>query len=133
MAAVVGKGWAKDKSAIPVRGPSVAVFGAGEGKTELARRVERVGGEVIRETVEARPSRDGGVRAPGAQNIEGDFGKGEEPVPKVVGKVRVGGGEDGNKVVFARPYCPLCRVASVNLWGYKCDRQPLREKILSAL
>ncbi len=49
MAAVVGKGWAKGKS---------AVFGAGEGKTELPRRVERVGGEVIRETVKARPSRE---------------------------------------------------------------------------
>jgi hypothetical protein len=34
------------------------MFGAGEGKTELARRVERVGGEVIRETMEARPSRE---------------------------------------------------------------------------
>ena len=58
LAAVVGKGWAKDKGAIPVRGPSVAVFGTGEGKTELAKRVERVGGEVIRETVKAGPSRE---------------------------------------------------------------------------
>ena len=58
MAAVVGEGWAKDESAIPVRGPSVAVFGAGEGKTELARRVERVGGEVIRETVKAGQGRE---------------------------------------------------------------------------
>ena len=58
LAAVVGKGWAKGERAIPVRGPSVAVVGTGEGKTELARRVERVGGEVIRETVEARPSRE---------------------------------------------------------------------------
>ena len=52
----MGKGWAKDKGAIPVRGPSVAVFGTGESKAELARRVERVGGEVIRETVKAGPS-----------------------------------------------------------------------------
>ncbi len=29
LAAVVGKVWAKDKSAIPKRGPSVAVFGIG--------------------------------------------------------------------------------------------------------
>ena len=36
MAAVVGKGWAKGESAIPVRGPSVAVVGTGEGKAELA-------------------------------------------------------------------------------------------------
>ena len=39
----MGKGWAKGESAIHVRGPSVAVVGTGEGKTELARRVERVG------------------------------------------------------------------------------------------
>ena len=51
LAAVVGKGWAKSKSAIPVRGPSVAVFGTGEGKTELAKGVDRVGGEVVWETV----------------------------------------------------------------------------------
>ena len=36
LAAVVGKGWAKGERAIPVRGPSVAVVGTGEGKTELA-------------------------------------------------------------------------------------------------
>ncbi len=47
LAAVVSKGRAKGKSAISVRGPSVAVFGTGEGKTELARRVDRVSGEVI--------------------------------------------------------------------------------------
>ncbi len=58
LAAVVSKGWAKSKSAIPVRGPSVAVFGTGEGKTELARRVDRVGGEVIWETVEAGSGRE---------------------------------------------------------------------------
>jgi hypothetical protein len=58
LAAVVGKGWTKDKGAMPVRGPSVAVFGTGEGKTELARmRVDRVGGEVIRETMKAGPGR----------------------------------------------------------------------------
>jgi hypothetical protein len=66
LVAVVGKGWAKGKSTIPVRGPSVAVFGTGEGKTELARRVDRVGGEVIWGTVNV------GV---------GDFGVGEETVP----------------------------------------------------
>ncbi len=32
----MGKGWAKGESAIPVRGPSVAVVGTGEGKTQLA-------------------------------------------------------------------------------------------------
>jgi hypothetical protein len=47
LAAVVGKGWAKGKGAIPVRGPSVAVFGTREGKTELARGMNRVGGEVV--------------------------------------------------------------------------------------
>ncbi len=51
MTAVVGKGWAKGISAIPVRGPSVAVVGTGEGKTELARGLKGVGGEVVWETV----------------------------------------------------------------------------------
>ena len=32
LAAVVGKGGAKDKSAIPVRGPSVAVLGPGKAR-----------------------------------------------------------------------------------------------------
>ncbi len=53
LAAVVGEGWAKGKSTIPVRGPSVAVFGTREGKAKLARGVNRVGGEVVWETVEA--------------------------------------------------------------------------------
>ena len=38
----MGKGWAKSKSAIPVRSPSVAVFRAREGKAELARGVKRL-------------------------------------------------------------------------------------------
>ncbi len=41
-----------------MRCPSVAVFGAGESKTKLARMVDRVGGEVIRETVKAGPGRE---------------------------------------------------------------------------
>ncbi len=60
LAAVVDKGWAKDKSAIPVRGSSVAVFGTGEDNTELARRLDRVGGEVIWETVKAGPGKGEG-------------------------------------------------------------------------
>ena len=51
MTAVVDKGWAKGKSAIPVRGPSVAVVGTGEGKTELAGGVKGVGGEIVWEMV----------------------------------------------------------------------------------
>ncbi len=39
----MGEGGAKNKSAIPMRGPSVAVVGTGECKTELARGGE--GGE----------------------------------------------------------------------------------------
>ncbi len=91
MAAVVGKGWAKGEGAIPVRGPSVAMIGTGEGKTELAGGVKGVGGKVVWEIVQARPGRECGIRAPGTQDVEGDFGKGEETIPEVVRKVRVGG------------------------------------------
>ena len=89
-ATVVGKGGAKGESAIPVRGPSVAMVGTGEGKTELAGGVEWVGGEIVWEVVKARPGRDRGIRAPGTEDVEGDLGKGKEAVPEVVGKVRVG-------------------------------------------
>jgi hypothetical protein len=47
LTAVVGEGWAKSKGAIPVRCPSVAVVRVGEGKAELAREVNGVGGEVV--------------------------------------------------------------------------------------
>jgi hypothetical protein len=47
----MGKGRAKGESAIPVRGPSVAVVGTGEGKAELAGGVNGVGEEVVWETV----------------------------------------------------------------------------------
>ena len=90
MAAVVGKGWAKGERAIPVRGPSVAVVGTVKGKTELAGGVKGMGREVVWEMVYSRPGRDSGIRAPGTQDVEGDFGKGEETVPEVVRKVRVG-------------------------------------------
>ncbi len=69
MTAVVRKGWAKGKSTFPVRGPSVAVVGTGESKTELARGVKRVGGEVVWETVEAGPGRECGIGAPGTQYV----------------------------------------------------------------
>ncbi len=130
--AVVGKGWAKGKSAIPVRGPSVGgrdwrrqdrVGQGGEGGGRRSRMGDGVGR--TRQRVW-----DG---APGTQDVKGDFGIGEETVPEVVGKVRVGGREDRDEMVFACSYCPLCRVGSLGLWGHKRHRQPLREKVLSAL
>ena len=33
----------------------------------------------------------GGIRAPETQDVESDFGVGEEPVPEIVRKIRVGG------------------------------------------
>ncbi len=76
MATVVSKGGAKSKSAIPVRGPSVAVVRVGESKAELARGVKRVGGEAVWEAVEARPGGEGGIGAPRTHDVEGDFGIG---------------------------------------------------------
>ena len=81
LAAVVGKGWAKGEGAIPVRGPSVAVVGTVKSKTELAGRVKGMGRKVVWEMVESRPCRDSGIRAPWTQEVEGDFGEGEETVP----------------------------------------------------
>jgi hypothetical protein len=66
------------------------VVGIVKGKTELAGGMEGVGGEIVWEVVKARPGRDRGIRAPGTEDVEGDLGKGEESVPEVVGKFRVG-------------------------------------------
>jgi hypothetical protein len=72
----VGKGGTKSKSAIPVRGPSVAVVKVGESKAELTRGVNRMGGEVVWEVVEARSDGEGGIGAPRTHDIESDFGIG---------------------------------------------------------
>ncbi len=92
-----------------------------------------MGGKVVWEMVEARPSRECGIRAPGTQDVEGDFGIGEETIPEVVRKVRV------DEKTEMRWFLPVLTALSaglelwVNLWGHKRHRQPLREKVLSAL
>jgi hypothetical protein len=90
-----------------------------------------VGGEVIGEAVKARPDRDGRIRAPGTEKVKGNFGVGKKAVPEVVGEVGVGGGEQGDEVIFSRPHCSLRRNGPVNLWGHKLHRQPLRGKVLA--
>ncbi len=73
----MGKGGVKSKSAIPVRGPNVVVVRVGENiKAELTRGVNRMGGEVVWEVVEARPGGEGGIGASRTHDFEGDFGIG---------------------------------------------------------
>ncbi len=76
MTTVVGEGGAKSKGVIPVRDPSVAVVRVGESKAELTRGVNRMGGEVVWELVEARPGGEGGIGAPRTHDVKGDFGTG---------------------------------------------------------
>ncbi len=88
----MGKGWAKSKSAIPVRSPSVAVFRAREGKAELARGVKRLAEKSYeRRWRPDQAEREGSGRQERMADVEGDFGIGEESVPEVVREVRVGG------------------------------------------
>ncbi len=63
-----------------------------------------MGGEVVRKTVKARPSREGRIGAQRAHDVKGKFGMGEQAVHKVRGEVRMGGGEGGDKVVLACPH-----------------------------
>ena len=81
VAAVVGEGRAKGVSVIPVGIPREAVVGTVERQTELAGRMEWVGGKVIREAVKTRPGREGRIRAPRAHDVEGEFGMRTEAVP----------------------------------------------------
>ncbi len=95
MTAIVGDSRTKDERVIPVRVPREAVIGTGEGKAELAGGVKWVGGKVVEKAMKARPGREGRIKLPRAEKVEGDFG--------------------------------------VYLRGHKLHKQPLREKILSAL
>ena len=104
MTAVVGEGGVKIVGAVPVRVPRKTVVGAVEGKTKLAGGMKGVGSEVVRETVQTRPGGEGGVGAPGSHDVKGEFGVGEKAVPEVRGEVGMGGGEGGEKMVFAGPH-----------------------------
>ena len=101
---VVGEGGAKIEGTVPVRVPRETLVGAVERKTKLAGGMKGVGGEVVRKTAKTRPSREGRVGAPRAHNVEGKFSVGKKAVPKVRGKVGMGGGEGGDKVVLACPH-----------------------------
>jgi hypothetical protein len=46
--------------------------------------------EVIGETVKVRPGREGGIGAPRAHDVEGEFGVGKKALPKVISEVMVG-------------------------------------------
>jgi hypothetical protein len=63
-----------------------------------------MGGEVKREMVEARPVREGGIGAPRAHDIEGEFGVGEKAISEVIREVGVSGSKGGDKVVLACPH-----------------------------
>jgi hypothetical protein len=63
-----------------------------------------VGGEVTGATVKTRPGREGGIGAPRAHGVEGEFGVGKKAVPTVIREVRVGGSEGRDKVVLASPH-----------------------------
>ena len=101
---VVGKGGAKIVGAVPVRVPRETVVGAVEGKTQLAGGMDGVGVEVVGETVQTRPGGEGGVGAPGSHGVKGEFSVGKKAVPEISGEVGMGGGEGGEKMVFAGPH-----------------------------
>jgi hypothetical protein len=67
----VCKGRTKDKGAVPVRVTREAVVRVGECEAELA------GGLSGWEAMEARPGREGRIRAPGEEKVKGDFGVGK--------------------------------------------------------
>ncbi len=67
--------------------------------------------------------RDRGART---HNVQGDFSVGEETVPKVVRKVRVGGREDGDDVVFLTALSAgldLWICGGTNVTGNRCERK----------
>jgi hypothetical protein len=109
------------------------MVGAREGKIELAWEMKWVGGEVVEEAVKALPGREGRIRAPRAEQVEGDFSVGKEAVPEVVGEVRV---VEGNRAM--RCFFPVLTALSAGFalcicgvgvrWGTKHVLQDMDEK-----
>ncbi len=102
---VVVEGRAKVVSAVPVWIPRETVVGAVKGKTKLTggdgeggRRSRREHGGV------PTKQRERGVGAPGEHEVKVEFGVGEKAVPEVSREIGVGGGEDGDEVIFAGPH-----------------------------
>ncbi len=86
VAAVVCEGRAKYEGAVPVSST--------RGGDKDRRRQDRVdrgsevgGGEVVGEAVEARPGREGRIRA---EKVEVNLGVGKKAIPEIVGEVGVG-------------------------------------------
>jgi hypothetical protein len=125
-------------------GPRIKARSPREGPTKDGGRGRRRQDRVDRgDEVGGRRSHRGGGEGPTGQREKdqtatggerlGYLGVGKKVVPEVVGEVGVGGRQQSDEVVFGRPHCSLCRVGFVNLRGHKLHRQPLQEKMLSAL
>ena len=106
-------------------GPGFPRVGGVEGDDQLARGVNWVGVKVKWGVVYACPGREGGVGGVGAEVVEGEFRDGNELIPFVGGEVRMGRGEDGDEVVFARADAPLRRQSAVDARGDKLDGEVL--------
>ena len=93
----------------------------------MARRVDGMGFEVEFKTMEAVPGGYGGGgwrvgrRGPRAKVVEGKFGHGKEEVPEIRGESIVGGGEDGQEVVFCGLDGTFGREGTVLVRGGKGD------------
>jgi hypothetical protein len=80
-----------------------------------------VGVKVEGEVADARPGTYGGVGGPGAEMVEGELREGEEVIPQVRRKVRVSGGESGDKVVLRGADAPFSGEGAVNTGGNELD------------
>ncbi len=67
---------------------------------------------------------------PWGEKVKNNFGVGKKAVPKVVGEVRVGVGEQGDVVVFSRPNgsalsagLVLLICGGTNCTGNRCERK----------
>ena len=76
-------------------------------------------GEVERTAMQSVVGGDGGVREPRAEVVEGELGDGEEIIPSIRGERDVGGGKDGDEVVFTRADVPFGSEGAMVVGGGK--------------
>jgi hypothetical protein len=115
--AVVGEGRAEAIASGTVGSPGWAVAGGVMGDGKLARGVDGMAEEVDGGAEKASVGGEGGIRFPRGKMIKGEFGVGEKAVPLGRGEVDVGGGVDGDEVVFERANVPLGNTRTVVFWG----------------
>lgn len=113
----------------PVSRPRFPMLRGIVGNNELPGGVDRVGIEVERERVEPVPGREGRIKGPRAEMVQGEFGLGEEVGPAIGREGDMAGRHDGDKMILGGADCPLRRKSAMVVGRDVLERKRDRGKV----